>query len=84
MPNKHAAKKALRKNRHHSVANLRIKTNVKSLFKKGIAAAKDGKKEDAIIAIRSFQQAIDKAAKRDVVSRNAANRKKSALMSVFK
>ncbi len=80
MPNKQAAIKDLRKNKRHAAINHRIKTNVKALFKKGIAIVKDGKKAEAIEAARLFQQAVDKAAKHHVISKNASRHKKAALM----
>jgi ribosomal protein S20 len=80
MPNKHAAIKDLRKNRRHAAANLRIKTNVKSLYQKALTLLKEGKAAEVTQAARAFQQAIDKATKRNVVSKNAARHKKSRLM----
>jgi ribosomal protein S20 len=84
MPNKHAAIKDLRKNRRHAAANLRIKTNVKSLYRKGLALIKEGKTKEVAEVARAFQQAIDKATKRNVFSKNAASRKKSSLMRAIK
>ena len=84
MPNKHAAIKDLRKNKRRAANNSRIKTNVKSLYKTGLSEVKGAKKDEAQKAIRAFQQAVDKAAKRGVISKNAASRKKSALMKMMK
>lgn len=83
MPNKHAAIKDLAKNRKHAAANARIKTNVKQLFKKGSELLKQGSKDEAQKIIVAFQKAADKAAKNHVMSRNAANRKKSNLMKAL-
>lgn len=80
MPNKHAAIKALRKNRRQATVNARIKTNVKSLYNKGISLVKSGKKAEAKEVALKFQQAVDKAAKLNILSPNAASRKKSTLM----
>ncbi|MFA5936097.1 MAG: 30S ribosomal protein S20 [Patescibacteria group bacterium] len=84
MPNKHAAIKDLRKNKRRAAVNLRIKTNVKSLYRKGLALIKEGKTAEVAEVARAFQQAIDKAIKSNVVSRNAASRKKSQLMRAIK
>lgn len=84
MPNKHAAIKDLRKNKRRAATNLRIKVNVKALYKKGMALLKDGKTKEATELARVFQQAVDKAAKVSVVSRNTAARKKSAFMRALK
>jgi ribosomal protein S20 len=83
MPNKHAAIKDLRKNRRHAAANARIKTNVKALYQKSLALIKEGKTAEVSQAIRVFQQAIDKAAKRNAITTNAARHKKSALMKAL-
>lgn len=80
MPNKHAAVKDLRKNRRHAKQNSRVKSHVKTLFKGGIATIKTGDKKKAISSAAALQQAIDKAAKRGVISKNASRRKKAALM----
>lgn len=79
MPNKKAAEKALRKNITQEKANLRIKSHVKALFSKGQTAIKEGNRENAVKAVQAFQQAVDKAVKRNVFDRNKANRKKHTL-----
>lgn len=84
MPNKHAAIKDLRKNKRRAALNYRIKTNVKSLYKKGMALLKEGNQKEAAVVARAFQQAVDKAAKVSVVSKNAAARKKSTFMRALK
>lgn len=84
MPNKHAAIKDLRKNKRRAATNLRIKINVKALYKKGMALVSAGKTKEAEEVARAFQQAVDKAAKISVVSKNAAARKKSSFMRALK
>ncbi|MBU1349103.1 30S ribosomal protein S20 [Patescibacteria group bacterium] len=79
MPNKPSAKKDLRKSLVRAKANTRIKTNVKSLYKKGLELAKESKKVEAEGTVQSFQQAVDKASKRRVISTNKARRMKSTL-----
>lgn len=80
MPNKHAAEKDLRKNRRHAKHNARVKSHVKTLFKGGMSFIKAGEKGKAATSAAALQQAIDKAAKNGVISKNASRRKKSALM----
>ena len=80
MPNKHAAIKDLRKNRRHARHNARIKANVKLLFKQSKDLLKEGNGSETQKLIRAFQQAVDKAAKRGVLHKNKAGRKKSELM----
>jgi len=80
MPNKQAAIKDLRKNKRRAAQNARVKTNVKSLFKKAKAALSSDKKEGAKELVTKFQQAVDKAVKIGVLNKNTASRKKSSLM----
>lgn len=84
MPNQHAAVKDLRKNRRHAKHNLRIKTHLKSLYRTALELVKDKKSSESKAAFQSFQQAVDKATKRNILSRNAASRKKSALAQALK
>jgi len=79
MPNKQAAKKALRKNVRQAVSNTKIRSNVKALYAKALSTAKEGKKPEAKEFMKKFQQTVDKAAKKNVVSRNWAANSKSTL-----
>jgi len=80
MPNKHAAIKDLRKNKRRAERNARLKTHARALLRKAQDLVKEGKMAEAKAAAAAFQQAVDKAAKNMVVTRNAANRRKSKLM----
>ena len=84
MPNKHAAIKDLRKNKKRAIQNARVKKNVKALLSKSKALIKEGKKAEAEAMAKSFQKAIDKAAKIGVFHKNAASRQKSSLMKKLK
>jgi len=84
MPIKASARKALRQSKQHRIWNLTrtkaIKDNTKKI-KKLLAA---GKKDEAQKLISAAYQAIDKAAKRGVIKKNTAARKKSRLVKMFK
>lgn len=84
MPNTSAAKKALRSSARKRVFNLRrkdaLKTAVKDLKKK-VAA---GSKKEAQDALPTVYKAIDKAAKRGIIKKNNASRKKSRLTQLVK
>lgn len=56
-----------------------MKNSVKKIKK----IALGGKKDDAKKIIAAAYQAIDKAVKRGVIKKNAANRKKSRLMKML-
>jgi len=80
MPNKKSAAKELRKAVKRNVANKKAATKLKALVKgslKQIKADDKKVKEDYTKTI----QAIDKAAKKGVIKKNTAARKKSRLMS---
>ena len=79
MPNKKSAKKELRKTIKRNAANKKVANKLKDLVKfslKQIKAADKKVKEDFTKTIK----AIDKAAKKGVIKKNTASRKKSRLM----
>jgi ribosomal protein S20 len=80
MPNKHAAIKDLRKNKRRAARNIREKTNVKALIKQLKTLVKEGKKSEAVAVANKLQQAVDKAAKHNVIHVNKARRINSAAM----
>lgn len=79
MPNIESAKKALRQSKKRQALNLRIKKTMKEAVKKSRLLKIEGKNEEATIFLSRAYQAIDKAAKRGVIKKNAASRKKSRL-----
>jgi small subunit ribosomal protein S20 len=79
MPNKKSAEKELRKAKKRNVANKKVLSKTKSLIKinlKQIAAGDKTVKESLPKTIK----ALDKAAKKGVIKKNTASRKKSRLM----
>lgn len=79
MPNKKSAEKELRKNIKRKAANKQVSVKLKRLTKnnlKQIAAGDNQVKED----YRQTVQVIDKAAKKGIIKKNTAARKKSRLM----
>ncbi len=83
MPTKHAALKDLRKTRKRTARNLRLKTHMRHLWKSAQDLVKAGQKSEAKTAVLKFQQIADKAAKHRVISQNAVDRRKAALMRSF-
>jgi small subunit ribosomal protein S20 len=73
MPNKQAAKKALRQTKKHAILNQARRDAYKNAIKKALKA-------NSAEAIQAAQKALDKAAKRGVIAKNAAARKLSRLM----
>jgi small subunit ribosomal protein S20 len=79
MPIKESAKKALRQAGRHRVLNLARAKAVKDIVKK-IKKLAQTDKEEAKKLMATAYQAIDKAARRGVIKKNTAARKKSRLM----
>lgn len=84
MPITKSAKKALRGSTRKRVFNLKRKENMKSSVKEVKKLLTDKKAEEAKSALALAYQAIDKAAKRGVIKKNTAARKKSRLSAAIK
>jgi small subunit ribosomal protein S20 len=79
MPNKKSAKKELRKSIKLKAANKKVSNTMKKAVKtnlKQISANDKSVKDSLSLTIK----AIDKAAKKGVIKKNTASRKKSRLM----
>lgn len=72
MANSKSATKRARQNPRRTLRNRSVTTNLRSLNKRQAAG---GKPEDT----RALVSALDKAAKRGVIHKNAANRRKARL-----
>lgn len=79
MPVTKSAKKALRQSRKRRLFNLRRSRRMKTLIKEIRDLIEEKKKEEALKNLPKVYQAIDKAAKRGVIKKNTASRKKSRL-----
>lgn len=77
MPNKDAAKKALRQMKRRAALNVEYKTKFRDAIKKTTKAAKFEEAKKLAIAA---QKALDKAAKHGTIKKNTAARKLSRLM----
>lgn len=78
MPNKKSAEKELRKGKKRAIANKKVLTKTKASVKaslKKIAVADKSVVEDLKLTFK----ALDKAAKKGVIAKNTASRKKSRL-----
>ncbi|MBI4114302.1 MAG: 30S ribosomal protein S20 [Candidatus Niyogibacteria bacterium] len=80
MPILKSAKKALRQSEIRRVRNLQRKRAVQDVLKKIRVLADQNKVNDAMALLPKAYQALDKAAKRNVISKNTAARKKSRLV----
>ena len=83
MPITKSAKKALRQNVRGKIRNLKRKNAMKLLVKQTRKLAGAEQKEEAVKLLPKLYQAIDKAAKRGIIKKNAAARKKSRLTKLL-
>lgn len=84
MPITSSAKKALRGSKRKHVFNLRRNRAMKDVVKETRKLLESGKKTEAQDLLPKAYKAIDKATKRGVIKKNAANRKKSRLAAAIK
>ncbi len=80
---KSSAKRARQGEKRHA-RNTSIISALKSAQKKVTAAIASGKADVATAEYRKIASALDKAAKRGVIHKNSADRKKSALNRALK
>ena len=79
MPNTKSAERRMRNSVRKQQRNKSVKSRLKSLEKKFLAAVVSGKKDEATTGYRAVSSAFDKAAKQGVIPKPTANRKKSRL-----
>lgn len=74
-----SAKKAIRQNEKRKAQNLIYKNKIKDLVKETRALVLAKKKDEAKKMLPKIYEAFDKAAKKGVIKKNMASRKKSRL-----
>ncbi|MBM4177603.1 30S ribosomal protein S20 [Candidatus Gribaldobacteria bacterium] len=74
-----SAKKAQRQNQKRRQKNVEQNKKLKKLLKKALSLIKEGKKEDAKKMLPEIYQALDKAAKNNLIKKNKSSRKKSRI-----
>ena len=79
-----SAKRAVRGSKRKKVGNDRRKKVLKETLKEVRALATSKDKKVALSALSKAYQAIDKAAKTNVIKKNTASRKKSRLAAVVR
>lgn len=79
MPNKKSAERRARSSARKHQRNRIAKSGLKTIEKKFLAAATAGPKDAAATAFRAAAASLDKAAKRGVIPKGTADRKKSRL-----
>ena len=84
MPITKSAKKALRQNKKRRQLNLRRLGVMRENIKKIKKLVEENKKEEAQKLLPQTYKAIDKAAKRKIIKKNTAARKKSRIAKMIK
>lgn len=79
MPNTKSAAKAMRQAARRKAYNLATKDKFKSAVKTVKKAVTAGTKDAAVESLKAAMSALDKAAKKGVIHKNTASRKKSRL-----
>ena len=79
MANLPAAKKSIRADKKKQQRNTIIKTKLKTLVKKLSGLIDQKKQQEAADMLRQVMSALDKAAKRGIIKKGAASRKKARL-----
>ena len=84
MPITSSAKKALRAGDNKKVFNLRRKLEMNKVVKEVRSLVADKKVADAAKLLPKAYQALDKAAKTQLIKKNTADRKKARLSALIK
>jgi len=85
MANSKSALKRVRQNETRNERNTHIKTRVKTLRKKTLAAAEAGDKDVAAQAFKEFSSVVDRCAKNSIFHKNkAANLKSKTSKAIVK
>lgn len=79
MPIIKSAKKQMKVSRKKQQRNYRMRDKLKISLKDVVAAVKDGKVEAASKAMQNAYKVIDTAAKKNLLHKNTANRKKAGV-----
>lgn len=79
MPITKSAVKAAKQSKVRQTRLLPYKTQMRTLMRKLRDAAKDGKKDDAKKLLASVYKSIDMAAKKNIIHRRNADRKKASM-----
>jgi small subunit ribosomal protein S20 len=79
MPNIKSSKKRLKQSEKRRLLNLRYKKKMKEVVKEIDSLVSDNKKKDAEKIVPKAYKAIDKAAKKNIIKKNTASRKKARI-----
>ena len=78
-----SAKKAIRQSEKRRELNLMYKNKIKTLIKKAKTLATQNNAKEAVALLPDIYSILDKAAKKGVIKKNNASRRKSRLTKLF-
>ena len=84
MPQRKAGITELRKDRKKRLRNLDIKTDLKKTIKDFLKSVEDKNKSDAATKLKTVYKKLDKAAKRNILAKNTASRRKARYAKLAK
>ena len=84
LPQRRSGIKELRKNRRQKMHNLDIKTVLRKTIKKFKKSVEDKKIDEATSNLNLVYKKLDKAAKRNILNKNTASRRKSTFSKLLK
>ncbi len=84
MPTTKSAKKRLRQNKKREAANQSVKSRIKTLKKRVVAAAEGGDQDSVGRAMKECFSTLDKTAKKGVYNKRKVAREKSRLCAAVR
>lgn len=78
-----SAIKRHRESEKRRMRNRVAKSAVRTMAKKYTMAVKEGKKEDATLLLKSLVSKLDTVARKGIIKKNAASRKKSRMQRLY-
>ena len=82
MPNLANAKKAHKQSLKHQAHNKGYKNRIKNLYQQISDLSRNNKQKEALDMLPSYYKAVDKAAKKNILHKNTAARKKSFVTKI--
>ncbi|AYE36120.1 30S ribosomal protein S20 [Borrelia turcica IST7] len=83
MGNNPSALKRVRQNLKRNLRNSSVKSELKTIEKRCIGMVRDGKREEALEFFKFVTKKLDTAARKRIIHRNKAARKKSNLSTLL-
>ena len=83
MPQRYSGVKELRKSQKRRLHNLDIKTDLKKTIKTFVVSVENNKKDEAASNLNTVYKKLDKAAKRNILTKNTASRRKAKFSRIL-